>query len=185
MTIEEADRQSANPNVDKGKEFRTNCQTCSPAYVLRQWGFDVTAKGNTEGSLSEYLSYSPFDAWENIDGTNVSPTLAREWLSKYGYKQMTEKRWNKYFNETCKEEGTYLLTIGWKGGRGGHATILQKTKDGLFNIEPQEYDKKIGAKRTINEICRNAGHAPREDGILRVDNKLLKKKFLSIFEKGI
>ena len=43
----------------------------------------------------------------------------------------------EYFNEVCKEEGVYELSIGWKSG-GGHATILQRFADGeLRYIEPQ------------------------------------------------
>lgn len=185
MSIQEADKQSANPKFTEGKEFMINCQTCSPAYVLREWGFNVTAKGNTKGSLSEYISYGrSFDIWENLDGTKVTPVLQKDWLSSHGYKQMTEKRWKEYFEETCKEEGTYILTIGWKGG-GGHATILKRTKEGLFYIEPQHYNEAIGAKRSISELCKNGERVVWGGrGILRVDDKKFLEKFLSIFEKG-
>lgn len=185
MSIQEADKQSANPNFAKGKEFTINCQTCSPAYVLREWGFNVTAKGNTKGSLSEWISHGrSFEVWENLDGTKVAPVFQKDWLSSHGYKQMTEKRWAEYFEETCKEEGTYILTIGWKGG-GGHATILKRTKEGLFYIEPQCYDEAVGAKRPISELCKDGGSVVRGSrGILRVDDKKFLEKFLSIFEKG-
>nr|DAS90632.1 MAG TPA: minor capsid protein [Caudoviricetes sp.] len=185
MSIQEADKQSANPNFAKGKEFTINCQTCSPAYVLREWGFNVTAKGNTKGSLSEWISHCrSFEVWENLDGTKVAPVFQKDWLSSHGYKQMTEKRWAEYFEETCKEEGTYILTIGWKGG-GGHATILKRTKEGLFYIEPQCYDEAVGAKRPISELCKDGGSVVRGSrGILRVDDKKFLEKFLSIFEKG-
>lgn len=185
MSIQEADKQSANPNFAKGKEFTINCQTCSPAYVLRGWGFNVTAKGNTKGSLSEWISHGrSFEVWENLDGTKVAPVFQKDWLSSHGYKQMTEKRWAEYFEETCKEEGTYILTIGWKGG-GGHATILKRTKEGLFYIEPQCYDEAVGAKRPISELCKDGGSVVRGSrGILRVDDKKFLEKFLSIFEKG-
>lgn len=84
---------------------------------------------------------------------------------------------------TCREEGVYLLTIGWKS-RGGHATILQRTKDGLFYVEPQAYNEKQGALRSISELCLRSGSNPISTrGILRIDNKLLNPKFLSIFEK--
>ena len=103
MTIEEADKQSANPNFGKGKEYRINCQTRAPAYMLRLWGFDVKAKGNTAGSLSEYLSQQhSFEAWNNIDGSKSTPVLQQKWLEKKEYKQMTKKRWKQYFVENCK-----------------------------------------------------------------------------------
>lgn len=195
MSIEQADKQSANPHYQpkyiNGRRnpkyiegYATNCQTCSPAYMLRLQGFDVTAKMKTKGSLLEYLSRQrSFEAWSNYDGTPVAPVLQRDWLIAKGYKQMTSERWREYFLDTCREEGVYLLTIGWKG-RGGHATILQRTKDGLFYVEPQVYNEKQGALRSISELCLRGGSNPISTrGILRIDNKLFNPKFLSIFEK--
>ncbi len=212
MSVEAADKQSANPNHQKryilnpngeykdksgnrfsknpnykasDRQYSVNCQTCAPAYALRLMGIDVTAKGKTAGSLSEYLSrQKSFEAWQNIDGSSCTPTLTHEWMSAKGYKRMTEKRYKEYFNETCKDEGVYVLTIGWKGG-SGHATILQKFNDGsLHYIEPQSYESSQGAKRSIDELCVDGATMPiRTRGILRVDNKVFNTKFISIFDK--
>lgn len=214
MSVEQADKQSANPKHvlkfipdangnywDKatGERFRLNpnyketrdrpfsinCQTCAPAYALRLMGFDVKAKGNTTGSLSEYLSRQhSFEAWKNSDGTECTPILTNSWMVSKKYKTMTEKRYREYFNECCKEEGVYILTIGWRGG-GGHATILQRMKDGtLAYIEPQEYNDKKGAARSIDELCKSGATKPLATrGILRVDNKIFNTKFISIFDK--
>lgn len=185
MTVEQADRQSANPKYEKGREFRINCQTCAPAYVLRLKGFDVTAKGKTVGSLSDYLSRQrSFEAWTNIDGSPAVPVLTYDWMIGKGYKRMTPKRYVEYFNESCREEGVYILTIGWKGG-GGHATILQRFADGsLKYVEPQHYKEQVGATRSIEELCNSAAQNPIPTrGILRVDNKLFNTKFASIFDK--
>lgn len=213
MTVEEADKQSANPKhvlkflpdekgtyIDKAgnrfklnpdynrkrdEPFSINCQTCAPAYALRLMGFDVTAKGNTSGSLSEYLSKQrSFEAWTNADGSPAVPTLYCDWLNKKGYKQMTEKRYREFFDECCKDEGVYIITIGWKGG-GGHATVLQRFNDGtLAYIEPQEYDEDKGAKRNIAGVCQKGETRPYyKRGVLRVDNKLFNMKFASIFNK--
>ena len=97
---------------------------------------------------------------------------------------MNAARYKEYFEETCKEQGVYVLTIGWKGG-GGHATILQRFEDGTLSyIEPQVYSASIGARRPIDELCNNGGAVPyHKRGILRVDNKIFNKKFLSIFDK--
>ena len=56
MTVEEADKQNANPNYGKERGYGINCQTCTPAYALRLKGFDITAKSNTPGSKLNYLS---------------------------------------------------------------------------------------------------------------------------------
>lgn len=167
MTIEDADKQSANPNYvpeyildpegryydpygnrlskntlyDPSKHYRfeVNCQTCAPAYALRLRGFNVTAKGNTPGSKLEYLSsgFNCWKVWKNIDGSPAEHTGTNSWMNSKGYKKMTPKRYLEFFNETCREVGVYELSIGWKR-RGGHATIIQRFEDGsLKYIEPQ------------------------------------------------
>ena len=176
-------RYKENPNYEE--KYSINCQTCSPAYMLRLRGFDVTAKGKTKGSLQEYLSRQhSFEAWSNADGSDSTPTLTYDWMNAKGYKTMTAKRYKEYFEECCKEEGVYILTIGWKGG-GGHATILQRFADGdLKYIEPQHYDKDKGTRRNIDELCALGETRPYpKRGILRVDNKIFNIKFLSIFDK--
>lgn len=185
MSVEEADQQHANPNFGKSREYGINCQTCAPAYVLRLLGFNITAKPNTRGSLSEYLSRQrSFEAWTNIDGSKPTPTLTREWMDKKGYKQMTKKRYEEFFQESCQEVGVYILTIGWKGG-GGHATILQRFKDGTLKyIEPQAYSSAVGAKKSIEELSESGATRPiATRGVMRVDNKLFNTKFASIFDK--
>lgn len=99
---------------------------------------------------------------------------------------MTAKRYHEYFTEVCAEEGVYLLTIGWKGGKDGHATILQRFSDGrLSYIEPQRYSENLGIERNVNDLC-NAGAAEPipTRGILRIDNKLFDVRFASIFDKA-
>lgn len=213
MSVDEADKQSANPNhveefildpkgafVDKAgnhykrnpdydatkhKRFGINCQTCAPVYALRLLGFNVTAKGKTPGTKMDYLSRQhSFEAWKNTDGSRAVPTLTRDWMDSKEYKQMTPKRYEEYFNEVCKETGVYILTIGWKGG-GGHATILQRFADGtLAYIEPQHYIKEKGAKRSISDLCQSGATKPiATRGILRVDDKLFNTDFAEIFDK--
>ncbi|MBQ7820298.1 MAG: hypothetical protein IJ341_11450, partial [Bacteroidales bacterium] len=165
MSVEEADKQNANPNFvpeyiidpkgqytdghnklsinpnyNKKRDYPNsiNCQTCAPAYALRLLGFNVTAKPNTPGSKLEYLSMGRgFEVWNNIDGTPAQHTSINSWLNTKKYQKMTPKRYLEFFNEVCKEQGVYELVIGWKRG-GGHATILQRFEDGTLRyIEPQ------------------------------------------------
>lgn len=213
MSVDDADKQSANPNhvpefirdpkgsyVDKAgvhysrnpkyeaskhKRFGINCQTCAPAYALRLMGFNVTAKGKTPGTKMDYLSRQhSFEAWKNTDGTPAVPTLYCDWMDSKGYKQMSPKRYAEFFNETCKKPGVYIVTIGWKGG-GGHATVLQKFPDGsLKYIEPQHYEAELGAQRSIDELCNRGATKPISTrGILRVDDKLFNTDFAEIFDK--
>lgn len=188
MTVEEADRQSANPNYLKGTEFQVNCQTCAPAYMLRLWGFDVKAKGKTPGSLSEYLSeaLNVFKPWLNADGTQSSFVSYRDFLDSKMYKKMTPNRYIEFFEEMCKDAGVYECTILWSGRRGAHATILQRLPNGrLVYIEPQRYEGSTyrDVKSGLADEGAWDGNVVRYFGIMRVDNKIFDKRFSSIFDK--
>lgn len=186
MSVEEADKQNANPNYGKGHQYSINCQTCAPAYALRRLGFDVWAKGNTRGSKLDYLSRGEhvWEVWKNIDGSSVEPTRMEKWLAAKNYTNMTTKRFKQFFEESCKEPGIYEVSIGWKGG-GGHATIIERTEDGkLVRIEPQMDNSKGGKYEYIDfdRLCQNGSTRQAYcRGVLRIDNKLFNLKFLDIF----
>lgn len=185
MSVEEADKQSANPNYSKGEEYRINCQTCAPAYMLRLCGFNIKAKGNIPGSLSEWISHShSFDIWKNIDGSKPKASYYNEFLKQKGYKKMTAKRYTEFFEESCKEEGIYVVTIAWKGN-GGHATILQRLNNGkLVYIEPQCFNGIV--EHSVEELSTDGTQTEWKmagRGVMRIDNKIFDKKYLSIFEK--
>ncbi len=186
MSVEEADKQSANPNYSKGKEYRINCQTCAPAYVLRLHGFDITAKGNIPGSMSEFLSRGDrtFSLWKNFDGSDPTISLLSDFMAQKGYLKMSPARYVEFFEESCRETGIYELTIGWKG-REGHATILQRLPNGkLVRIEPQAYNGSV--YQSLSSLAENgalSGWNLGTRGIMRIDNKILDPKFLSIFNK--
>lgn len=220
MTYEEADRQSANPlhvneyivdakskwrlsgtNIrvsknplyDKAKHepYDINCQTCAPAYALREWGFNVYAKGNTQkwGDLSYYLSKGDnwLETWTEKDGTPVSITSFKDYLRAHpSWKHMTQQRYLQYFDEVCKEEGTYEVGLSWEP-RGGHCTIVKRFSDGgIKYIEPQE-DNSNGSgfeEKDIKYLCERMRKAPiLKDGAIKVSDKLLNMKYVSIFLK--
>lgn len=186
MSAGKADEQSANPNYGKDYQYSINCQTCAPAYVLRRAGFDVYAKGKTPGSLSDWISRGhSFDIWENANGSPAIPMRYNDWLAQRGYKQMTPQRYKQFFEESCKDSGTYVVTIKWKGGQGAHATIIERFDDGsLWYVEPQSYNTSRGVLRDIMELCNDgAASAVGPRGVMRVDDKLFKLAYLSIFEK--
>ena len=220
MTYEEADRQSANPlhvneyivdkksrfvlrgtNIHvsknplydkaKHKPYGINCQTCAPAYALREWGFNVYAKGNTEkwGDLSYYLSKGDnwLETWTNKDGSPVSITSFKDYLKAHpSWKHMTQQRYLQYFDEVCKEEGTYEIGLAWESG-GGHCTIVKRFSDGSIKyIEPQT-DNSNGSgfeEKDIKYLCEMMKKDPiLKDGAIKVSDKLLNIKYVSIFLK--
>lgn len=186
MTVEKADEQSANPNYSTADQFKTNCATCSPAYILRTRGFDVTAKGRLESDKNKLISQGrSFDVWKNADGTKAKPTIVGDWMRAKKYKQMTSKRYQEFLEEACKEKGDYILTIKWKGASSGaHATVLHRGADGkLVNIEPQHFIESKGARLDIvKELC-DWVHATRgfEKGVMRVDDKIFDVSWASLF----
>ena len=220
MTYEEADRQSANPrhvneyiadassrikikgtnihvrknpmyDAAKHEQYGINCQTCAPAYALREWGFNIYAKGNTKafGDLSNYLSKGDnwLETWTEKDGSPVSITSFKDYLRAHpSWKHMTQQRYLQYFDDVCKEEGTYEVGLGWEP-RGGHCTIVKRFSDGsLKYIEPQE-DNSDGSgfeEKDIKYLCANMRKDPiLKDGAIKVSDKLLNMKYVSIFLK--
>lgn len=98
---------------------------------------------------------------------------------------MTPKRYLEYFNEVCKEEGVYELSIGWKRG-SGHATILQRFADGqLRYIEPQA-DNSEGSGMEWQDVRYLADRGDSNPhncrGIMRIDDKLFNLEFIDIFD---
>lgn len=220
MTYEEADRQSANPrhvneyiadassrikikgtnihirknplyDAAKHEQYSINCQTCAPAYALREWGFNIYAKGNTNtlGDLSYYLSKGNnwLDTWTEKDGSAVSITSFKDYLKAHpSWKHMTQQRYLQYFDDVCKEEGTYEVGLSWEP-RGGHCTIVKRFSDGSIKyIEPQE-DNSEGSgfeEKDIKYLCANMRKDPiLKDGAIKVSDKLLNMKYVSIFLK--
>lgn len=186
-------RVSKNPLYDKVKHepYDINCQTCAPAYALREWGFNVYAKGNTQkrGDLSYYLSHGDnwLETWTEKDGSPVSITSFKDYLKAHpSWKHMTQQRYLQYFDEVCKEEGTYEVGLSWES-RGGHCTIVKRFSEGSIKyIEPQE-DNSDGSgfeEKDIKYLCERMRKDPiLKDGAIKVSDKLLNMKYVSIFLK--
>ena len=185
MPLAKADQQHANPNFALNDGYKKNCATCTPAFILRSRGFDVTAKAKTAGSLNESASRGGlFKMWRNADGTPAKPETVRDWMRAKGYERMNEKRYVQFFEEKCKAQGDYAISVRWKGEDTGHATILRRGKDGkLVYIESQKYDKAKGMTLSISEICADASAKPWSgNGVMRVDDKLFDTYWAGLFD---
>ncbi len=228
MTTETADKQSANPNYsykyiadpngselvqgvrarlnpDYDVQYSINCATCAAVYALRRLGFDLTAKGNLPNTMNEWLSEShSFDIWKNMDGTKAEPTLLKDWMEEHKIVSMTGDDYKNYFEQVCKDEGIYVVTVKWKDeetigkdgkkvktNTGGHATILQRDSDGkLYYLEPQVYDSSKGedGRRSIDDLIYSSDGElklapyPLNKGIMRIDDKLFNTDYAALFE---
>ncbi len=180
------ERFSKNPKYSgANKRYHINCATCTPAYELRRRGFDVKAKGKIagKGDHNDWISRgNSYEVWKNADGSKAKPTLLRDYMSKNYYLEMTEARYEKFLEESTKEEGRYEVLITWKGG-GGHATVLERKKNGdLVYIEPQAYDADKGVERSIKSLSTKVGKiAHSKDGVMRLDDKIFDTKYADLF----
>lgn len=198
MNWERADQQNANPNYLGGVKngYQDNCATCSPTYMLRLWGFNVTAS-NSMNSAVDYLSHGvhTWEKWLNKDGSKATWVKLSEWKDAKKYKEMTALRYKEFIDETCREEGVYEMCIGWSNTKGdGHSTIIQRFKDGsLKRIDAQVYYKKyfnMDEKKALLSLCQGGqshaagirGYIWEGRGIMRIDNKLFNLKHSAIFE---
>lgn len=184
MTIEDADKDHANPDWGKGRPNQVNCATCVPTYALRKQGFDVTAKPCVEGSgsLMDRVSNDPWLCWKNADGTKVKPNTFMEWMQARGYKSMTSDRYSEFFEEFCKDPGDYELVLNWKKG-GGHATVISRLADGsLVGIEPQKYWEWRGVTFKLDfTISTMKANPDFRCGIMRLDDKIIDPKWVGLF----
>lgn len=185
MTEEQADKQKANPHFWEDDIYMENCATTTPAFVLRERGFDITAKGNIAGSLNADASYNAgvFEMWQNPDGTKAAPTFISKWMNDKGYKEMSKERYREFFEANCSQRGTYIVTTRFEGEGRGHAMVFKRMPDGkLFYIETQEYDPIYGVFRDVDEVCDGAVQSPTKWlGVLRVDDKIFDPKWAGLF----
>ena len=172
-------------NPDYKNEYSINCATTSAAYEMRRRGYPIHAKGNPEkeGNLNTWLSHRHnYEIWNNADGSKASPTTFGSW-----FKKMSPNDYKNFFEAECKDEGRYIVSVSLKGGNG-HATILERDKDGkLYFIEPQRFDKYMtdeDGRRNIDDLINRMSPYQGIDGgkVMRVDDKLLNPKYANLFE---
>lgn len=197
MSWERADKQNANPGYVYGVKngYQINCATCSPTYMMRLMGFNVTAD-NYSNPLVEYLSkgLQCWEKWLNADGTQATWVELNQWKNACGYKDMTTLRYKEFIEDVCKEEGVYEMSIGWARG-GGHSTIIQRFADGsLKRVDAQVYCQRyygVDEKMSLANLCKygeahskgwNVPFIDRCRGIMRIDNKLFNPAFAKIFQ---
>ena len=193
MTAEEADKQKANPHFFESRGYQINCQTCVPTYQLRTHGFNVVATPRTKNSDNDYLATEGrwAEIWKDCRGNDCKPILFSE--STISGKKETRYSnafrypmsfYQEFIERNTKEPGLYQIAY-WHA-KGGHTTILERSKDGkLSYIEPQLYYDDA-TRHSVKEMIKSFSRCMQGDknGILRIDNKLIKDKYLPLFSPG-
>lgn len=112
--------EGTNPNYDAGDEWKVNCQRCVPTYEMRARGYDVTAQPCTESN--DYLSYHPYDVWQNPDVHTTSGNGKSDIESAM-------QNWG--------DGARAQVCVAWDKGDGGH-TFMAEQRDGVTHFfDPQ------------------------------------------------
>lgn len=169
-------------------KYKSNCATCSAAFVLRMRGFNVEAKPRHNHSFVNELSHKSLDKWLNIDGSKIDPKInsISNWMRKKNYKEMDPSKYQECINELAKDNGIYELNVSAiSQGKTISHTYMLCNVDGLKFV----YDPINGGSFNLESLTNNLTSNPIEkedgdqyliDGIERVDNKLFNLSYCKI-----
>lgn len=184
MNFTEADGKKVNPDFDtsnKSVTYNYNCGTCVPTYLLRRWGYDVTAGAYTKGKGVVYdISKNGLKPWLRQDGTEIKITDPE--VVMFGKWQSSLEKGKpaglvSFVSGNTSEAGIYMVRLGWKNG-GGHLTIAERDKDGNLIF----YDPQSGEKGWYS-WWRNLVVLPN-CWLMRIDDKLINPDVGKAFKKA-
>lgn len=165
---DETGKKILNPAYTKGNhKYHINCQSCVVAHELRLRGWDVTAQGNTPGSIPEKLSIYTENAWRTDAGDVPEKQRAGGmYLDGFKLKSKTRAVMLKEFDELTKEPGRYHIDWAWKTGKSGHIITCERLPNGKLRIyDPQNGEMIMDFKNYAKEFSLRFGIS-----VLRVDN---------------
>lgn len=170
MSHVEANSGLENPNFSKGGLFTKNCQLCTVVYMLRRWGFDVSAK-----SLREF--YDSGVKWEcrflEKGGTPIK-SMFDDWNS-FRYWEGKNADIGKFFKQQTDKDGVYEVYCQWNSG-GAHVFNAVKENGVLIYHDPQS-----GTPFNLAELEQDV----KKSGMLyviRVDNKIIERRLLTALQ---
>lgn len=146
--------KDANPNFDKGKEYRENCQRCIWAYELRRRGYDVEAKPVTQ-SINDP---SHRKIWTTFMQGGSPASLVNTPTQKAVEKQMAA--WG--------EGARAVVNITYKGGRYGHVFIAERRNGQTLFIEPQAYKYQKPSTGYLSALSSHI--VMSRTNLMRIDN---------------
>ena len=182
MNFTEADGTHPNPLFDHhSKEYSLNCCTCVTTFLLRRWGFDVSAGKFVSGKGKVYDLYlNPLAAWKRKDGSFIKHAddevlKHKEWA--LGRNSSQSKSLRSFIQSNTDNGNIYMVRLGWKGG-GGHLTIVERDKAGNLIY----YDPQSGKKNWLSKWEPDVDLT--KTWMMRIDDKLIDKSFSSAFVKA-
>lgn len=203
MPVELADRLNANPEFDPQiPEYSRNCASTVVAYVMREFGFDVKASGcsNKLVNAVRYNDVPWYSIWMN--GANRPMELKdvstiKNWAKEKGVTDITPDMYLDFFDEKCKDIGTYIACVPWKvkidpvtGEKfyNGHYAIIKRLEDGMKYIDPQRDNQRGSAYSymSLYWLCHSMetrlNVIEKFAGVMKVSDKLLDWNFYDIVQ---
>lgn len=203
MPVELADRLNANPEFDPQiPEYSRNCASTVVAYVMREFGFDVKASGcsNKLVNAVRYNDVPWYSIWMN--GANRPMELKdvstiKNWAKEKGVTDITPDMYLDFFDEKCKDIGTYIACVPWKvkidpvtGEKfyNGHYAIIKRLEDGMKYIDPQRDNQRGSAYSymSLYWLCHSMetrlNGIEKFAGVMKVSDKLLDWNFYDIVQ---
>lgn len=180
--IEVDGKRILNPKFTGANQiYHINCQSCVVANEMRRRGWNVTAFGNTKGSVPEKLSRQTELIWVDENGNTPKKSKAGGAYivpGSYKIKNKTYSVMMSEFEDLTKEQGRYHISWGWKGCRCGHIITAERLEDGRLRV----YDPQNG--KIIDNFKAYAKDFSLRQGInvLRVDGL---KVNLSLIDKVV
>ena len=160
----QANNGKENPYYIWSRQYRVNCQTCTVVHELRRRGFNIVAKGKTEGfdTISE-LKMNWMERFGNKDGYIKSSV----WAKEHGYQIMTRKRIEEFLLNTLGEDdGRYEIYCQWKKN-SAHVFSAYTENHKVWMFDPQT--GKSGAD-IIKYIDSMKGS---KVWVMRIDDKII------------
>ena len=160
----QANNGKENPYYIWSRQYRVNCQTCTVVHELRRRGFNIVAKGKTEGfdTISE-LKMNWMERFGNKDGYIKSSV----WAKEHGYQIMTKKRIEEFLLNTLGEDdGRYEIYCQWKKN-SAHVFSAYTENHKVWMFDPQT--GKSGAD-IIKYIDSMKGS---KVWVMRIDDKII------------
>ncbi len=160
----QANNGKENPYYIWSRQYRVNCQTCTVVHELRRRGFNIVAKGKTEGfdTISE-LKMNWLERFGNKDGYIKSSV----WAKEHGYQIMTKKRIEEFLLNTLGEDdGRYEIYCQWKKN-SAHVFSAYTENHKVWMFDPQT--GKSGAD-IIKYIDSMKGS---KVWVMRIDDKII------------
>ena len=127
------------------EERCVNCQRCVPTYEMDRRGYDVTSLPCE--SDADYLSYHPYDVWENPDIKTTSGS---------GLEDIQNSM--KEFGDGSRAQ----VCVNWDGTDGGHTFVAEQIDGKTHFYDPQTGDMDVSGY--FDRV------APGETTFCRIDN---------------